>query len=736
MSTRTCLRQLADLAGILPVYVDSGGKRRHHTSDATRVALLAAMGWDGSTESAARQTLEQLADARRSELLSPVRVVRLPLRSLQTTIRLSAAREGESVSWRLELVDEAGRFMEQREGRKRISGTRAVLSIRHRRVPPEGYYTLRATVQSGVQTWDGEQTLIITPTRCWTVEEALGSGRGWGIWTNLYSLRSRRNWGVGDLTDLRRLAHSAARYGADFLGINPLHAVWNTPQRVAPYSPVSRLFRNLIYLDIEAVPELSRCPAAQRLVSARSFQQELAALRAAEVIDYPRIAALKLRAMQWLFQVFAQDIMNRRSPARRAAFLTFLERGGVPLAQYLQFMALAERFSRPPHLATDWRRWPAKLRDLGLCGCPGDIAGDVTAWDLHLFVQFELDRQLALVQRTARKAGMSLGLYGDLAVGSARDGSDMWAHRDLFVEGATIGCPPDPLAERGQDWNLPPLNPHTLRASGYRYWISLLRSACAHVGMLRLDHVMGLFRLFWIPLGRPASEGAYVRYPAEDLLGIVALESRRNRVVMVGEDLGTVPPEVPPALADRGILSCRVLYFERTGRRFKAPATYSPRALAAVNTHDFAPQAGYWTARDLDLRRTLGLLTRREWEQAVARRHRERIALIRTLRNARLLTKGDAEDVAAIVRAVHLFLARARSPLVALSWDDLAGEWKPVNLPGVGPKQFPSWSRRMALTQEKLTKDRALHETLHAVHLRRAGARRRPIRGPEPRDAG
>lgn len=720
---RPFLQQLADLAGILPAYVDSGGKRRHHTSDATRVALLAAMGWDGSTESAARRTLKQLADARRNDLLLPVRVVRLPLRTLLSTLSIPAHLEDETVSWLLELVDEAGRLLERKEGRERISSSRAAPSIRHRRVPPEGYYILRAMVQSGAETWVSEQTLIVTPPRCWTIDEALGARRGWGIWTNLYSLRSRRNWGVGDLTDLRRLACTAARHGADFLGINPLHALWNTPQRAAPYSPVSRLFRNLMYLDVEAIPELSRCPAAQRLVASRSFQQELAALRAADVIDYPRIAALKLRAMTRLFQVFAQDIVNRRSPSRRAAFLKFLERGGVPLAQYLQFMALAERFLVAPHRAMDWHRWPAKLRDLGLSGIPDDIAGDPTAWDLHLFVQFELDRQLALAQQTARRAGMSLGLYGDLAVGSARDGSDAWAHRDLFVEGATIGCPPDPLAERGQNWNLPPLNPHALRASGYRYWVSLIRHACAHVGMLRLDHVMSLFRLFWIPRGRPACEGAYVRYPAEDLLGIVALESRRNRVVMVGEDLGTVPPEVPPALADRGILSCRVLYFERSGHRFKSPSTYSPRALAAVNTHDFAPQSGYWTGRDLQLRRTLGLLTRREWEQAVAQRHRERTALIRTLRNAKLLAQRDTEDIAALVRAVHLFLARARSPLIALSWDDLAGEWSPVNLPGVGPGQFPSWSRRMGPTLEALTRDRALRDTLFAVRMRRAGSR-------------
>lgn len=732
MATRTCLRQLADLAGILPSYVDSGGKHRHHTSNATRVALLAAMGWDGATESAARQTLAQLADARRNELLPPVRVLRLPLRTLLTTLQLPAPRAGDAVTWLLELLDEKGRLIERREGRKNIPRARAGFSIRHRRVPPEGYYTLRATVQSGAATWHGEQSLIITPPRCWTIDEALGARRGWGIWTNLYSLRSRRNWGVGDFTDLRNLARNAAKHGADLLGINPLHAVWNTPHRVAPYSPVSRLFRNLIYLDIAAVPEFRRCTPAQQLVASRSFQRKLAALRTADAIDYPRIAALKLRAMDLLFQAFAQDIVNRRSPSRHAAFLSFLDRGGVPLAQYLQFMALAGRFAGNTRRATDWHYWPAALRSPTRPAGPEDITGDATAWDLHLFIQFELDRQLALAQQSARRAGMSLGLYGDLAVGSARDGSDAWAHRDLFVEGATIGCPPDPLAERGQNWNLPPMNPHALRASGYRYWVSLLRHACAHVGMLRLDHVMGLFRLFWIPQGRPASEGAYVQYPAEDLLGIVALESRRNRVVMVGEDLGTVPPEVPPALADRGILSCRVLYFERSGNRFKSPSTYSPRALATVNTHDFAPQLGYWTGSDLELRRTLGLLTRQEADQAGARRHRERAALIRTLRNARLLAKEDTEDVAAMVRAVHLFLARARSPLIALSWDDLAGEWKPVNLPGVGPKRFPSWSRRMARTLENLTRDRTIHETLQGVHSLRANPRQRSSRGRSP----
>jgi 4-alpha-glucanotransferase len=355
-------------------------------------------------------------------------------------------------------------------------------------------------------------------------------------------------------------------------------------------------------------------------------------------------------------------------------------------------MALAEEHG------ADWSQWPSELRDATSSAVASAATRLATRVDYHRWLQFETDRQLGEACGAARDAGMRIGLYQDLAIGTAPSGADTWVFPELFVRRASIGAPPDPYSATGQQWGLPPLDPRVLRANGYRYFIDLIQSGFRHAGALRIDHAMGLFRLYWIPEGRSGVDGAYVRYPANDLLGIVALESVRNRGIVVGEDLGTVPPDVPPALAKWGVLSSKVLYFERGWHGSFNPASSYPKlSLATANTHDMASIAGFWQGRDIDVRRDVGLITSEDdLQRARSDRETDRMQLLRRLADEQVLPESPVPPTSIELRAaVHGFLCRTPAQLVGLSLDDVAGETDPVNVPGVGPDKFPSWTRKM-----------------------------------------
>ena len=343
--------------------------------------------------------------------------------------------------------------------------------------------------------------------------------------------------------------------------------------------------------------------------------------------------------------------------------------------------------------------------------------------DFHRWLQFETDRQLGTAAARARAAGMRIGLYQDLAIGVSPAGADAWMFPELLVHGVSIGAPPDPYAADGQNWGLPPLDPRVLRRTGYRYFIECVRSAFGHSGALRIDHVMGLFRLFWIPDGRSGTEGAYVRYPAHDLLGILALESARHHGLVVGEDLGTVPRGVPRALQRWGVLSSKVLLFERDRRgRFRASKRYPPLALATATTHDLPTITGYWGERDIDLRMAVGLISSdAEVKRARRERNDERTALVDRLAAERVLPAPKAPQSPAELRgAVHAFLCRTPSRLVGLALDDLAGELDPVNLPGVGSDKHPSWTRKMRQPIEVIMASDDVQAALRCDGRRRA----------------
>ena len=706
---RPALRQLADRLGIVPEYVDQTGTERRETSDETRVALLGVMGFDVATEAQAQAVLDGFDAEACARLLDPTAVVPVArLGAHRVDLCIPAAATG-TVSWLLVLEAEDGRTVAV-DGETE-AGTGPVALELPARVGP-GYHRLRAHAH-----WRGGdrtdvQSLIVVPDACWLPAGA-GDVQWVGFTANLYTVRSRHDWGIGTISELRALLEWGATTGAAFVGSSPLHALWNRGTEVSPYSPVSRLYRNALYLDVQQVPELAESAEARALLADPGTQAELRRLRAGDRVEYERIAALERPILAALHHAFARRHRGRDT-ARGREYAAYLEEEGDALLDFATFLALDEHVAAGRGHPVWFREWPEEYRSPDAPGVAAFRERHAEHIDLHCWIQFELDRQLGEAADAARNAGMPIGLYQDLAIGTSGGGSDAWAYQDQLLTGVSIGAPPDLLGPQGQDWGLPPLDPRRLRESGYAYWIQLLRGAFHHAGALRIDHVLGLFRQFWIPWGSPARDGAYVRFPTEDLLGILALESHRHQALVVGEDLGTVPPEVSPTLQRWRVLSSKVMYFEQEhDGAFRRAADYPHDALATANTHDMAPLAGWWEGRELRLRAEAGYTDEHGLREQLAERERTVRRLKERLAAEGLLPGADAPVPEVELRgAVHAFLRRTPAMLVGLSLDDLAGETEPVNMPGLRPEEFPSWTRRMRRTVEELRDDPAVRVAL------------------------
>jgi (1->4)-alpha-D-glucan 1-alpha-D-glucosylmutase len=454
-----------------------------------------------------------------------------------------------------------------------------------------------------LQIGDSELKLILHPPRC---HQALAAEqRVWGLSVQLYGVRSKRNWGIGDFSDLRHLAGWAAQAGADLIGVNPLHALFpHNPRHNSPYSPSSREFLNTIYLDVEAVPEYADHGGAKVIVEAADFQARLNALRAAELVDYVSIAQLKTIVLERLYRHFRKQHLAVGSP-RALEFRDFQQRGGSDLAKFALYQALQEHLYAEDSNYWGWPVWPEAFRDPNSAAVAAFTAENGERVEYFQYLQWLAAEQLEAACAEARKHGMHIGLYQDLAVGVDLGGADTWADRDLYAIGARIGCPPDDFSLMGQDWGLPPWIPERLHAQAYAPFIAMLRANMRGAGALRLDHVMGLMRLYWAPPGEDARSGAYLNYPLQDLLGILALESQRNCCLIVGEDLGTVPDAVRGALYDLGVLTYRLFYFERNWGQdnhgaFKLPHEYPVQALVSASTHDLPTLAGFWQGADIE----------------------------------------------------------------------------------------------------------------------------------------
>lgn len=704
----SALHALAARLGILDQYIDQTGREMRHTSDATRVALLDAMGVDASSESRIRRALLALDEREQREILPPVRVVR-ESEAWDRTLRFRipdtvASPNAETrVEYTCTLEDERGECTTFAGAVDRHSAD--VVDVGLAPLVGAGYYRLHLALAGRGAHAEARQMLVVAPHACVTP-----TGKRFGIEANLYSVRSATNWSIGNLDDLARLGEWSAAHGAAFVGINPLHALRNRGAAISPYSPVSRLYRNPAYLHIESIPELAHSDDARALLESDPVRAELAALRAGDRVEYQRATRLARPILEALHRGFVAAHPSAGDP-RRAAYDRYVAREGEMLTAHATFCALDEHCSALG-IAGGWQSWPREFRVPASPAVAQFRAQHATRVDFHRWIQFELDRQLEHAAQRGRDAGLTVGLYQDLAVGSSGDGSDAWVYQHLFLSGADVGAPPDAYATDGQNWGLPPISPHHLHADAYAYWIALVRASLRHAGALRIDHALGMFRQFWIPAGRPGREGAYVRFPANDLLGILALESARHRAIIIGEDLGTVPPDVPPTLRSWGILGCRVMLFEReSDGAFRPASAYEPLSLVTADTHDMPPLEGYWKGRDLEI----GLTRRDDAALAPARaaRARDRAALVDLLTAEGNLAPGsDGASGPELIGAVHRFLCSTPAALVGLALDDLAGETEPVNMPGLAEDRYPSWTRRMRMPIESLDSSPTVRESL------------------------
>jgi 4-alpha-glucanotransferase len=512
-------------------------------------------------------------------------------------------------------------------------------------------------------------------------------GRSRGLLANLYTVRGAADQGFGDVAALSELVAIAARRGFQFVGVNPLHAIRHTEFDCSPYWPQSRLFRDALYLDPLRVPEIG--PAGTR--SAVLAALDGAELRRARRLDHPRLAARRHAALSIAHQAF----LAKAPPARRRAFERFRARSAPALDDFATFQAIEERHG------IGFSRWPAALRDPRSPATRAFATEHAARVSYFAWLQFELDRQLEECGEQARAAGMAIGIYGDLAVGSAPDSADLWMHPEQHVEGFTLGAPPDLYSPLGQAWGFPPLDPLRMRRERGAYFARLVAAAMRGCGALRIDHAIGLVRQYWIPKGAAGDLGVMVEMPSAVMLARIAAASRRAHCCVIGEDLGAVPPELRPLLARYGLLRSVVMLFERDGAGFLSPSKYPRDALATVATHDVPPLAGFARGVELPVRRALGLLAS---AAALARARRERRADVATLL-AMLRKAVPRASRANIVDAAHAALDGAASRLIGFALDDVGGERLPINVPTATPDRHPVWSRRMRRDLRSIDRD-------------------------------
>ena len=675
----SALRDLARDLGVSTRYWGWDGVLQD-VSDDTLHAVLAALGAPVDSAEDIAAVRRERARAPWARTLPPVTVLR---EDAATTVPVHVDH-GTSVRAHLRLEDGGRRDLEQAEDHTPPFDLDGTLRGRARfHLPshlPLGWHRLVADTEQGPV----EADLVVTPARL-TAHEEFVAQRAFGLQAQLYSVRSQRSWGIGDLADLRDLAAiSGARHGADFLLLNPLHASYPTPPvEPSPYLPVTRRFTSALYLRIEDVPEHRELTdfARQRIALLR---ERVAGWNdRVEHLERDEVLAAKLEALEELVAV-------PLTAGRQALLDAFRAREGQGLEDFALWCAIAERVR-----GTADEACLRALDETTLAQARRELSARI---DFHVRVQWWLDEQLGAAQAAARDAGMRIGIMHDLAVGVEQVGADAWRLRDVLASGAAVGAPADQYNQQGQNWHQPPWHPERLREASYRPWRDMLRTLMRHAGALRIDHVLGLFRLWWIPEGHGAADGAYVSYDHEAMLGILALEAQRSGTLVVGEDLGTFEPWVRDTLVDRGILGTSILWFEydAQGRPLRAE-DYRSLCMASVNTHDLPPTAGYLAGDHVSLRHELGLLER-GLDEELAADAAGRQQVLDLLRAEGLLAEGGAADdgdadaagIEETVLALHRHLARTPSVLLGVSLVDCVGERRIQNQPGTD-EEYPNW---------------------------------------------
>ncbi|MGU3359824.1 malto-oligosyltrehalose synthase [Methylobacterium sp. M6A4_1b] len=667
------LERLADLLGVAAGYIDAFGQPVETALDVRR-GMIAALGFPTETDEDIARSLAEV-EAVRSSLIPPL----LPAEARRaTSVAIQAAGASGTLSWRL--VDERGHH---REGRVAVTGSSFEL-------PPltPGYHRLSVTLGE----IHSEAWVISAPQRCWRPRAYADEGaRDWGLAAQLYGLRSPDNLGIGSYADAGRAARDAGLRGASFLGLSPVHALFATDRtKISPYSPSSRLFLETLFIEPGVLPGFVGSKAADLLAS---MADRVEALREAKLVEHAGVWAVLSPVLRALWEESAAR------DGTDAGFAIFRATGGEDLEVHGTFEALAEHFQA---LGAQWLGdWPEEMRRNGTPAVRAFAEAHAETVTYHIWLQYLADRQLEDASNTALGTGMRLGLYRDLAVGADRGGSEIWSHPNRFANGVSIGAPPDLLAPKGQDWGLPAFHPLEMERDGLAAFRALVVANMRHAGAIRIDHAFQLARLFLIPVGRSAKEGAYVAMPFEPMLAVLRLESHRAKCLVIAEDLGTAPEGFSDALMQAGILSYRILAFEREqGARFKPPAAYPRDALTAITTHDLPTFVGWWRGVDTDTRQALGLYDSERADAERRERVEERARLTEALAGEQLLPSYEPPEAAPFEAAAR-YLGRAPSMLTAVQYEDVVSELSQANVPG-STEGYPNWRRKLDRTLESI----------------------------------
>ncbi len=713
---KTALEKLALLYGIEPFYWDIWGKQ-HFASEETVLAFLSSMGltiqnWDDINTEIDRHQRKNWQN-----ILPPVKVIRSAdersVFRLQFSINILSSDINIPLRWALQKEGggvEEGYILpasleitaEQELDGKKVSRCQICLDL----ICPFGYHLFRLFhADSKEEIPVAEMQLIAAPKRCFTPASWQDNERVFGLAIQLYAVRSCRNWGMGDLTDLLTLVDVAFQKGADLIGVNPLNALFmQNPLHKSPYSPSSRCFFNWIYIDVEAVADFNEHAEAQQLVKNAGFQEELEKLRQEGLVNYPGVAKLKKQTLLMLYDGFRKNHLQKNSKYAEE-FQAFREKKGKSLEQFALFEALSSHFYNENPMCWGWPVWPEEYRRPYSKAVMDYAQANQDKIVFFIYLQWQFARQLETVTRRCRELGMAIGIYGDLPVGVDSAGFDVWQAQNLYADGVKIGAPPDDFNLKGQDWGLAPWSQRRLFENAYSQFTTVMQANMSCFKALRLDHVMSLMRLFWVPPQKTPMDGAYVRYNFDDLLGIVCLESQRNQCVVIGEDLGTVPDEVRSALQDAGVLSYRLFYFEKYWQgdlSFKQPEDYPEQALVAVTTHDLATIASFWHENDIKIRMELDLYPNEGLrEKQIASREQDKNNLVRLIFREETPAELCLHELSA---RLHKYLARAPSRIFMIQLEDVWLQDKQVNLPGT-VDEYPNWQIKLPKTIETMRDD-------------------------------
>ena len=699
------LQQLAALYGVQTAYYDVLHRRQSAPVESL-LAVLQALGASVATPRDAPAALRERKQEMWRRVLEPVTVAwdgsRVGARhAVPLHVRVPSGKSGDpwNIYLKLETGEEqawklSGGDLPSLESAE-VEGTQYVskgLSLPDNL--PWGYHRLVLEIPGLPR---AETLIIATPLKAYN-PHAEGQSPAWGVFLPLYALRGQSaDSPSANFSHLEALAKWVGSLGGSIVATLPILAAFlDEPFDPSPYTPASRLLWNEFYIDLSRAPELEQCPEAQAILASCSFTQEIEQLHQAPLVDYRRGMALKRRVLEKLAKSCFDGASSRREALER--FIASRQ----CIEEYARFRATMEKLGAP------WSSWPQRLKQGDLR--PGDY--DEEAKQYHLYAQWLAHEQVLELVRTGRDSGAEL--YLDLPLGVHSDGYDAWRYQELFVREATAGAPPDSFFARGQNWGFYPPHPEKLRQSGYDYYIAYLRHHLETAGLLRIDHVMGLHRLFWVPQGMEASWGMYVRYPVEEFYAILSLESHRNKAVIVGEDLGTVPPQVRPAMLRHGLHRMYVVYFDMRDSPRQALGSVPANALASINTHDMPPFAAFWQGLDILYREESGQQSKEGAEQELAQRKVLNQALVAFLRQQGLLNRGS-EDSQEVLQAILSWLGQSPAPMVLVNLEDLWLETQPQNIPATGPERS-NWRRKARYSLEEFSQMPQVVEVLQGLN--------------------